>query len=375
MKVQITEAAVLRRVSPTVLTAYLDTHGWTRQETWQNRIVVWSSEQDGRAWEVLAPLREQSDAYAVRISEILAVLAELEDRSQLDVYYDLIGSGADVIRFRSLNGFTQSDLSLDESVDLLTRARDLMMSAARAAERPGQRVYRGRVSGAVTDYVRGVRPLPGYGVGYELTLHSRVPTDYPIQGDFGDAVRRPFPRKATIALREGLREAEKAAAAVLGGASISAFEEAAPQGVSANLCEAVASLVSQAHGIEVSLSWAPSRPSDGAGGQFVFGESTADIFVNGADLLRKSSPFLDTQVTGEIVGLDRESREQFDGRAVLLSEIDGRPVGLRVQFEEKAYDEVFRAFRNGLEISVDGDIHREGNRHHLRNLSNFSVSG
>ncbi len=158
MYVQIRDSEALRRVSPTILRAYLDSRGWVQGETWRNRILVWSNTQNGQAREILVPLREQSDAYAIRVSEALALLAEIEERSQLDVYYDLIGAGADVIRLRSLNGAGQSGWTLGDSVDFLTRARDLVTSAARAAERPGQSVYRGRASGEVTHYVRGVRP-------------------------------------------------------------------------------------------------------------------------------------------------------------------------------------------------------------------------
>ena len=137
MDVQITDSAALRRVSPTALSAYLETQGWVRQDIWRNRTVVWSHTQNEQVNELLAPLREQSDAYAVRISEVVALLGQLEERSQLDVYYDLMGAGADVIRLRSLNGGGTSGWSLSDSVDLLGRARDLMVAAARSAERPG----------------------------------------------------------------------------------------------------------------------------------------------------------------------------------------------------------------------------------------------
>ena len=375
MDVQITDSAALRRVSPTALSAYLETQGWVRQDIWRNRTVVWSHTQNEQVNELLAPLREQSDAYAVRISEVVALLGQLEERSQLDVYYDLMGAGADVIRLRSLNGGGTSGWSLSDSVDLLGRASDLMVAAARSAERPGQPVYHGRASGVVIDYMRGLRPLPGYATGYELTLHSQVPADYGIQRDFGDSFKPPFARQATLALNNGLRQAGNTADAVLGGAGISSFDEVAQQGVSANLCEAVSALARHGHGVEVSLSWAVVRPSDASDGQFTFAESTADVFADGAEWLRRKSPLLNAQVAGEIVRLDRESQEEFDGQAVMLCELDGRPVALQVQFDTANREEVVRSFRDSLEISVDGDIYREGRRYYLRGPHNFSVVG
>ena len=57
----------------------------------------------------------------------------------------------------------------------------------------------------------------------------------------------------------------------------------------------------------------------------------------------------------------------------MLCELDGRPVALQVQFDTADRQEVVRAFRDSLEISVDGDIYREGRRYYLRGPHNFSV--
>ena len=375
MNVQIIDSSALRRVSPKVLGGYLEAQGWERQETWRNRIVVWSKTTVDYVAELLVPLREQSDAYTVRISEALGTLARIEDRSQLDVYHDLMGAGADIIRIQSSNVGMQSDWSLSNSVDLLERARDLVMAAARAAERPGQAVYRGRPSGLVTDYVRSIRPIPNYEAGRDLTLHSRVPADYGVQQDLGDSVKPPFPRQAIIALDSGLREAEGVSDRVLGGGGLSYFDDVAPSGVSANLCEAISGLVKQGHGMEVRLSWAAVRPSNVPERHFVFGESSADIFADGAQRLRQNSPFLNAHIAGQIVRLDRESRHDFDGAAVVVAEFDGSPIALRVQFDVADRDDILRAFRDNLEVSFDGDVIREGRQVRLRDLRNFSLTG
>ena len=245
----------------------------------------------GQVREILMPLREQSDAYAVRISEAVALLAEVEERSQLDVYHDLLGAGADVIRLRPLNGVDQSGWTLGDSVDFLTRSRDLINAAARAAERPGQPVYRGRASGEVSEYVRGVRPLPGYETGPELTLHSHVPAGYGVQLDMGDPIRAPFPRRAAIALNDGLREASRTAEAVFSGEGITeVLEQRVPQVVSANLYDAVAALARRGHGIGISLSWAVVRPADGPDGEFAFTESGGRRVHRGSRAIASKQP-------------------------------------------------------------------------------------
>ncbi len=95
MEVQIQDSEALRRVTPPMLCAYLKAHKWVHEQTWRNRIMVWSRKQDELTQEVLVPLRQHSDTYAVRVSEAVATLSKLDGRSQLDVYYDLIGNVKD----------------------------------------------------------------------------------------------------------------------------------------------------------------------------------------------------------------------------------------------------------------------------------------
>lgn len=373
MEVQIRDAAALRRVSLSQLRAYLEATDWVRTENWRDRISVWVKEHNGQTSQLLAPLREHSDAYALRIAEAVTLLAEVEGRSQLDVYYGLLAAGADVIRLRPLEK-AASNWSLHDSVTFLGQARDLVRAAARAAERPGLAVYRGRDSGEVTDYVRKVRPLPGYESGNELTLHSQVPAEYGEQQDLEGIPHRPFARQSTLALYAGLREGRATVDSVLGGdESLAIFDTAAAKGTSANFCDAVAALARQSRGIAVSLAWAKVRPAEVADSEFVFAESAAEVFTSGAKLLREHSPFMDAPITGEIVRLDRHSHEQFDGQSVVLSEMDGRPAALHVQFDIADKEEVLRAFEEGLEISVTGDIYREVRRYVLKNPRNFAV--
>ena len=220
INVQIRDAAALERVYPTALRAYLADRGWVHQSTWRNRIMVWSKEQGGQTHEALVPLHELTGVYAVRISELIELLSGIEERSQLDVYYDLLGARADVIRLRPLRGSARTGWSLEESADFLGCARDLMLAAARAAERPGLPVYRGRSTGQVRDYVRSIQPLPGYVEGAELTLHSLVPAGFADQGYIADDVKPPFPRQAMLSLNAGLQAAQSAVPAVQGGALV-----------------------------------------------------------------------------------------------------------------------------------------------------------
>ena len=97
MNVHIRDSAALSRITPSLLSKYLKVHGWLHEETWRGRIAVWSSVYDEQRQQILMPLIESSDTYAVRMSEAVSTLADVEGRSQLEVYDELIADNTDVV--------------------------------------------------------------------------------------------------------------------------------------------------------------------------------------------------------------------------------------------------------------------------------------
>ena len=374
MNVQIRDGAALSQVSPAQLRAYLKANGWVRDESRTDRLSVWLKGTDDPSRFVFLSLQEHSDAYGQRIAEAVKTLSEVEGRSQLAVYYDLLAAGSDVLRLRPQDK-PRAGGSLPVSAALLTQARELVTAAARAAERPGWAVYRGPASGPVMDYVRQVRPVPGYETGEELTLHSPVPAEYGAAAELARNPCPPFARQVTLSLYAALHAAREGLVSVLGGASLAVFEPAAAKGASANFCAALAALARQGGGIGVRLSWGQARPAEKANGDFAFTAGAAEVLAQGAEWLRQNTPFPEAALTGEIVRLDPPEVEPGAGPAValVLAELDGRPAAVPIPFAAAEQKEVRRAFEQGLEIRVTGDIHREGRRYVLKNPRNFAV--
>ena len=373
MKARITDAVSLSRITPIVLNKYLEVMGWSQQETWRDRIVVWSKTDESRTEEALVPLREESVAYATRIAETLSALERVEERSQLDIYYEVLGVGADTIRLSAPNDVIPDVWSLDRDAALMSHAKDMMMVSAKMAETPGKAILNRRPSALALDYVRRLRVLPGYGADNSLTIQSTVPPSSGIQRELGNDAEDPFARAAVRALNEGLHGAFNAAQQVLSGKGESVFGDAPSQGVSANLCEVVASLVEVVHGLQINVAWAPVRQMEDHGSQLIFGQSTAEALRSGAVFLRHTNPELDVALRGEIVRLDRSARKDFDGKAVVLGEVDGEWQRFETQFEMKDQEPVSRAFHEKLWITLSGDIHRKGNRRAIHNPTSLKL--
>ena len=89
MKVQIRDRDALESLSTTKVRAYLESHGWTDTRPWGKWAIIHSKERNGKLWEISVPLRDGGATYAEFMAMAVTTLAEAEDRSQLDVYYDL----------------------------------------------------------------------------------------------------------------------------------------------------------------------------------------------------------------------------------------------------------------------------------------------
>ena len=372
MIVQIRDESALASIPVANLFSYLESRRWNKQGPWGQRpAVIYSKENGGRSWEILAPTRDTLADYVSAIAETVAVLAEVEERSQLDVFYDLKAAGADVIRVRSANGLANAPLSLRQSAGMLNDAYRMLEAGARSAEKP-RATYRGKLSSDVAEYLDSVRPLPGYGQGYAVTLHSPVQIELDRQQDMGEEFHTPFPRLVTYALARGLGNASAAVERTVVDDTLEPFREAVASGVSANLCDSVAELAKHGSGIAIEFAWADLRPSNLPESRFQFSHASADILMEAAKSLRRREPSYDEQIAGLVVRLEREPPE-FDGKATIALVWDGRLTRMNVEFEQAAYDEVINAFRDRTQVSLDADIHPAGSGYELRNPRNLLV--
>jgi hypothetical protein len=91
MRVTITDKEALRALSWNAVASYLETAGWQRVNDIPGKSVAYQhTDNNGRLWEILVLLREDLADYASRMADAVSTLARVEDRSELDVYDDLL---------------------------------------------------------------------------------------------------------------------------------------------------------------------------------------------------------------------------------------------------------------------------------------------
>ena len=142
MKVEIRDRTALGSIPIINLRSYLTSHGWEDKGKWGERpIALFAAERQGRTWEVLVPLRDTLGGYAQNMADAISVLAAVEERSQLDIYNDLVATGADVVYVRGPSSSGIEPLSIRQSSEMLSDAYKMLEAGARSVEKP-RAIYR-----------------------------------------------------------------------------------------------------------------------------------------------------------------------------------------------------------------------------------------
>ena len=375
MQVDIHDAAALSAISASSLLAYLKAANWKQGDGLGKRAIIYTKQHDGRQWDILVPLKDTFADFSTNMAESIQVLSAIEQRSQLDVYHDLLAAGTDVIRLSTLNGYTAPSFSLHDGGQLLSEAYTLLSAAARAAERP-RAAYRGANSRDVSHFLDHVVPAPTDFRSFNLTLYSPI-MHYGQAEMLSNTAQPPFSRRAVHALANGLSAADEAISESRATDSLEPFEQAVSAGVSANLCAAIAGLTEQSHqfgtGCSVDVRWAATQPQNGAADtQARFSIHSVGVLNDARRYLLSRASFPDEHIVGDPVVLARKRDEQ-EGRALVLPNRADLPSRLEVRLAKSDYNKVIQAFREQVQIELDADIHPKGAGYELRNPHNVRV--
>lgn len=369
MKARIVDPTVLRAVSPQALRAYAQAEGWVPGERYGAHSQVFSKE--GVAGEAIIPGTAALGDYPEVVSELIGVFARTENRDELQVYRDLATADKDVVRIRSPHAEDDGSVLIEAGVDLVVHARDLVLSAACAAWSPQPTYRAGKVKQA-DDYMSRVRLGQTEQGSFVVTLLAPVPPSLEPIALWPTEDVEPYERLVTRRLASGLDAAASAIEKHNLGAGFAVFESVVSRGVSANLCEAAARLSDQGSGVEISVTWARTRPTPQPRWSRLFSRSEGETLSEVARMFREKQPRPDEQLEGPIVKLARRGVE-FDGRITLKAFVDGKPVSVFADLNPTDYERAIEAHKRGQSISASGTLERNKGRWRLTNPINLRV--
>ena len=362
MRATIRDTEALKAVSPAALSAYARTAGWSKAETYGDHSDVYVAQ--GRP-EIILPRTEHLGDYADIVSRLVEIFANAVETDELSLYRDLVTADRDVIRVRAAEN-SSGAVAVDDGLALLRGAHDLILAVACSLRNP-RPLYRAGSNREAVEQVRRIQLGQTEQGSFTVTLLTPVvaPPMQPILTDgWGlddDPVERRLTRRLTGALEAARTATEQA---IVGGTD--AFSEAVRKGVSANLCDALATLIEPFPTLDVSVTWAHTLPRRAARKTVRFGQSDAPILREAARSFHNREPRPDVQVSGIVQRLIRDEAE-VGGNVTLRASIEGRNQSITAILQSFDYEQAIQAHQAKAPIVMEGDLERIGQRWRLLN--------
>ena len=359
MRVSIHDRAALLAVSPAALSAYARSAGWSRQDPYRVHSDIYVGEARP---EIIVPRTERLGDYASVVATLIDTFATVVGQDELAVYRSLVTADRDVVRVRAGEG-NDGSVTLSAGVELLGGVRDMLLSAA-CSLREARPVYRPGANREAVELLAGLRLGQTEQGSFVVTvLTGAVPA--PLPGLFPDLDDRNAPTERRLTKRlVGAVAAARVAAERTAAGDASAFGEVVADGVSANLCDALVRLIEPFPTLDVDVSWARTRPVNGAAAVVRFGRADAVVLREAARALRDRAPRSGVRLCGFVRRLKRGEGGE-DGTITLSAKIDGQRQSVSAVLERADYDRAVQAHRDRTPIVLVGDLDRVGQRWRL----------
>ena len=363
MRASIRDRGALLAISPAALSAYARAEGWVRNGAYSDHSDVYAAE---GLPEIILPRTQRLGDYAHVVSQLIDIFAQVADMDEVSIYRDLVTADRDVIRVRAADS-NDGAVAVDDGISLMQGASDMLLAAACSLRNP-QPLYRAGANREASDYLRQVRLGQTEHGSFVVTLLTPVipppmqPTFDPELASDNDSIERLVTRR----LAEALEAVRQATERTVGGDG-AAFFEAVDNGVSANLCESLVTLIEPFPTLDIGLTWARTRPMKSARRVVRFANDDAPIIREAARSFRDREPQPDVRLFGFVQQLRRD-KEETDGTITLRASVDGQQIrSVTAVLSQSHYERAIQAHSLKAPVVAEGDLERAGQRWHLRN--------
>ena len=342
MRISIQDERALNDILPSMLSAYARAAGWKKQEPFGNDSYVYVHE---KAPEIIIPRTQNLGDYADVVSRLIAIFADTANTDALSIYRDLVTADRDIVRVRAAPEGVSGSVPVDDGMNLIKGAHDMVLAAACSLWKPMQ-FYHARANQQALEYMQRVRLGQTEQGSYIVTLLAPViPLPILRAASYNAELDDPqFERPVTTLLMDALTAAHRATETTADGNAY-AFSEAVERGASANLCDAVTSLIKPFGGIDISLTWALTLPTHAPRDTVRFKASDARTLSDASRHLKKRQPRRvpkqkpepGMSLQGRIQSLSRDSLEA-NGTVTLRTRIDERTVSVTATLDQHSYN-------------------------------------
>ncbi len=345
---------LVESVEPRDMEAYLRTLGWSRLRADERRS-IWRHHSGAH---VFIPAQRLTD-YPQLAHVAVAEIAHAEGKPEDDVISDLVWRQYDKLYVR--HSSPSSSLSLEEAIEFHGALGDLIVAAARASLEP-RASYAGRRPSQVTAYIDRVRLIPSIPGSFVaralLPLDTLTGTPLPMVGPGEPSVRH-----VSTTILKATEAAVESAQAVVAGAPVTRWSEVVNDGVSANLCDALARLVyaeaDTAAAVNLHIDWTWTAPDDQMSAISI-PSGLGPILQYASDFLRGGPQEHAIRITGLVTHLHREKAAGPGDITVrgYIEEWDVSSRSLRLELDERSYRHAIAAHDAGVTVRVTALVRR-----------------
>jgi hypothetical protein len=250
----------VRHLRLPVVRAYLEGRGWVRGSDYRGTLAIFTKGANALQ-QLLVPINPEFDDFTERMEDVISRVAEDEGRTERSVLHDLYSGQVDTLRYRVQSPTAaRGTLPLSDGISLLDGARRSLLAAACSVLAP-ERSYHPRMSRTEAEEFVDTCELGQTEEG-SFAVVVRCPLRF--TEDLTSAKEQPFARKATETLFQSVSDLVGALDQDRVG---SLFQPIASHfSVSANLCDALMKMQSDAESgsVELSVSWASLLPKPGS---------------------------------------------------------------------------------------------------------------
>jgi hypothetical protein len=279
---------------------FLTGRGWAVRDRFDSA-TVWTLPANGGEFEILLPADQAARDYPSRILDLLDTVATVEERSIIALVDDIRTGGADVVSFRLLPNTPAGTIPLFNAADAVAGVRELVLASTYAVVLGRPLLVQGRRPPHVQQFAQSVTLGSPRAGSWMVSAQLPIP-QVPVQGG------TPMARRVSLQMHEAVLACVTAAHQATARYSVDPFLHATEQGVSANLCSALANIGRDDVPFELRFSWALQLPTRVETRTLRFDPPVIEVLRRASDDLR-NVPDGDVTVTGVVSRLRREGTE------------------------------------------------------------------
>lgn len=278
MKVSIQDPNALRTISPSALDAYARSAGWEVGDSFRKYSTIYTG---ANLPEIIIPRTARLGDYARVVATLIQIFADVAEQSETTIYRILSEADRDVVRIRTND--QETDVTIQQGIDIVQGAKNLLLAAAYSHFVPHKAVCRSGVYRDAEEFLRTVKLKPPTEGGFLVSMVSEaIAPDQNGEGLEGSN-HEPTSRLVFRKLSQALAKTNELTECINRQEKFKA-NDFISHGVTANFCEAIASILKVCENLEVQVAWARIWPVEPQIVRYQFDESEGPLFSEAAKL-------------------------------------------------------------------------------------------